>query len=464
MTERPNIIWVFGDQHRGCATGFAGDPNLHTPNLDRMAAEGTVFRNAVAGTPLCSPFRGSLLTGRYPHQCVPGHEDPLPDGMPTVADAFNAAGYDTAWFGKWHIDGFKEKVGRAAFHTVPRNRRGGFKRWMGYENNLVPFDCWVHGHDGDGTEVDHFRLKGYETDEMTSLLIRYLEEQSVPARVGRDRHPDRQASSPPFFCALSVIPPHNPFIAPEHWMQRHTPGTIQLRPNVPPYDTIRREASRQLAGYYAMIENLDHNLGRIRHALDRLGLFENTILMFFSDHGEMLGSHGQMRKTSVYQNHCKSPSWLGGIPFYETEGLVKPQVLNHPINHVDVAATSLGLCGIEPPAAMQGFNYAPQISWTTSEAARPPDSAYLQYCRPSRFGHCVDRPWRGLITEDGWKYACFENQPWVLFDLNADPFELNNLAYYRSSHRRRGQLQAQLAEWIERVDDTFPLPSTNGNR
>ncbi len=459
MPRRPNIIWVFGDQHRGCATGYAGDPNLHTPHLDRMATEGTVFRNAVAGTPLCCPFRGSLLTSRYPHHCIPGHQDPMPDGMPTVADAFNHAGYDTAWFGKWHVDGFKEQTGRPAFHTVPRERRGGFNYWMGYENNLSGFDCWLHGHDQSGNEVERFRLDGYETDGITNLLIDYLEGKSTEGQAVRGKEGIDLADPDPFFAALSVMPPHNPFIAPAEWMERHTPGSIQLRPNVPPDEGIREQAARELAGYYAMIENLDHNLGRLREALDRLGLYENTIILFFSDHGDMMGSHGQMRKTSVYQESLNIPFVVGGgIPFYGSDGLVKPQVLNHPINHVDIAATSLGLCGIEPPAEMAGFNYAPHIGWTDQEAPPPPESAYLQYCKPSRYGRCIDRPWRGIVTADGWKYACFEYQPWVLFDLNADPYEFNNRAFYRMSHARQHQLQAQLQEWIEKTGDEFQLP------
>jgi arylsulfatase A-like enzyme len=336
---------------------------------------------------------------------------------------------------------------------------------MGYENNLVPFDCWIHGHDREGGEVDHFRLDGYETDEMTSLLIRFLEKQTAQAPTKLAEHPENQSSSAPFFAVLSVIPPHNPFIAPDLWMARHTPGKIHLRPNVPPYESIRREVSRQLAGYYAMIENLDHNLGRIRQALDRLGLFQNTIILFFSDHGDMMGSHGQMRKTSVYQESLHIPFVVGGgIPFYESQGLVKPQALNHPINHVDIAATSLGLCGIRPPAAMEGFNYAPQISWSAGESPPPPKSAYLQYYRPSKFGRCIDRPWRGVVTEDGWKYACFEHQPWVLFDLNEDPYELNNLAYYRLNHERQGQLQALLSDWVEQLGDEFPLPELDDLR
>jgi arylsulfatase A-like enzyme len=452
-SRRPNIIWVFGDQHRGCATGYAGDPNLHTPNLDRLASEGTVFRNAVAGTPLCSPFRGSLLTSRYPHECVPGHQDPLPDGMPTVADTFNKAGYETAWFGKWHIDGARETKGRNAFYTVPRERRGGFKQWIGYENNLAMFDSWVHGHEANGEEVSHTRLEGYETDALTDLFIDYLEQQSAQ---GADSSDDADS---PFFAALSVIPPHNPFVAPEEWMTRHTPGQIELRPNVPPNEAVLERARRELAGYYAMIENLDHNLGRIREALYRLDQYNNTIIVFFSDHGDMMGSHGQFRKTSIYHESLNIPFIMGGgVPFYESDGLVKPQVLDYPINHVDIPTTSLGLCGIPVPEDMAGYNYAPQISWHHTETQPPPESAFLQYCAPSLYPACMNRPWRGVVTTDGWKYGCFEGQPWVLFNRNEDPWELCNLAHYKLGNRRRMVLEEQLADWIARTGDKFTLP------
>ena len=102
---KPNVIWVFGDQHRMQALGCNGDPNARTPNIDTLASDGVSFTNAVSGFPLCCPFRGSLLTSRYPHKCVPGHEYPLPDGQKTIAHAFNDAGYRTAWFGKWHVFG-----------------------------------------------------------------------------------------------------------------------------------------------------------------------------------------------------------------------------------------------------------------------------------------------------------------------------------------------------------------------
>jgi len=156
--KQKNVIWILGDQHRAQALSCNGDPNVNTPNIDRLAAEGVNFRRAVSGFPLCCPFRGSMLTSRYPHHCVPGHEYPMPDGQPTIAHVFDAHGYDTAYFGKWHLDGFHESEGRAAFHIVPPARRGGFKTWIGYENNNSPWDCWVHG--GEGASAFHRRLHG----------------------------------------------------------------------------------------------------------------------------------------------------------------------------------------------------------------------------------------------------------------------------------------------------------------
>ncbi len=114
ITKRPNVIWIFGDQHRGQTLGFMVDPNVHTPNIDRMAVSGFASTRAIANTPLYCPVRGTLLTSRYAHHCVPGHEYPLPDDQPTIATVLNEAGYHTAYFGKWHLDGFKGKTGCGA--------------------------------------------------------------------------------------------------------------------------------------------------------------------------------------------------------------------------------------------------------------------------------------------------------------------------------------------------------------
>ena len=439
----PNLIWVFGDQHRAQALGCMGDPNLYTPNIDRLAAEGVTFTAAVAGCPLCCPYRGSLLTGRYPHQCVPGHEHPMPPDQPTIAHAFKEAGYQTAYFGKWHLDGFHEREGRAAFHIVPPGRRGGFGEWTGYENNNSPWDSWVHGGAGEG--AFHDRLPGYETDALTDRFIDYLKQRGQEKAGGRGR---------PFFAVLSVQPPHNPYIAPGEWMGRHTPGQIRLRPNVPDVPRIADKARRELAGYYAMIENLDWNLGRIRAALGEAGLDRETHVVFFSDHGDMHGSHVQFLKTSPWEEAVRVPFIVGGgVPFYGVKG--GRQAV--PLNHVDVAPTTLGLCGIDRPAGMGGADYS-GYRRPDRRVADEPDSAFLQLVVPTKHGDSVDRPWRGVVTRDGWKYAALEGQPWLLFNLNEDPYEQVNLANNMRFAAERRKLQDRLAAWIHDTGDSFPLP------
>ncbi|CAA9560458.1 MAG: Choline-sulfatase [uncultured Thermomicrobiales bacterium] len=440
-TPRTNVLWVFGDQHRAQACGHAGDPNVRTPHLDRLAAGGTTFA-AVMGTPLCSPCRGSLLTGRYPHRCVPGHEFPLPAGQPTIATAFRAAGYRTAYFGKWHLDGWHERDGRAALHIVPPDRRGDFDDWLGYENNNRQWDCWVHG--GAGDDASHERLPGYETDALTDRLIAWLRARGRAAGGGDDR---------PFFAALSVQPPHDPYVAPAEWMARHTPGAIRLRPNVPEVPWVVERARRDLAGYYAMIENLDWNLGRIRDALAELGLADDTQIVFFSDHGDLHGSHGQFGKTAPWEEAIRVPFVVGGPPGYRNRIGRSPI----PLNHVDVAPTTLGLCGIATPAWMDGTDYSHHCLHGRP-AADEPDSAFLQLVVPTGHGDSVDRPWRGVVTRDGWKYVALEGQPWLLFNLRDDPHELANLAHNTRFAAARRALHERLAAWLADTGDRFALP------
>ena len=441
---RPNVIWIFGDQHRAQALGCAGDPNVHTPNIDRLAEEGLTFTGAVGGCPLCSPYRGALLSGRYPHNSVRGHEHRLPPAQPTIAHAFNDAGYHTAYFGKWHVDGFHERDGRAAMHIVPPERRGGFQQWVGYENNNSQWDCWVHG--GAGDDAFHRRLPGYETDALTDLFIDYLR-----ARGGHDA---AAAAPQPFFAVLSVQPPHDPYVAPEQWMRRHTPGAIVLRPNVPAIPRVVEQARRELAGYYAMIENLDWNVGRIRTALDEAGLAHNTHIVFFSDHGDMHGSHGQFRKTNPWEESVRVPCIIGGhVPRYAN----RAGRVDAPINHVDFGPTSLGLCGLDVPDWMEGTDYS-GLRLPGRAASDLPDSAYLQLVVPTGHADSIDRPWRGVVTMDGWKYVALEGQPWMLFNLNEDPYELANLAFNTRYAVERGRLQGRLAAWIAETGDEFALP------
>lgn len=446
--EKSNVIWIIADQLPAHALGCNGNPNVNTPNIDRLALTGINFTNATAGYPLCCPFRGSMLTSKYPHHCVNRHEGQLNPEQETIAHVFNEQGYDTAYFGKWHLDGFPEWLGRATMHIIPPERRGGFKMWMAYENNNSQWDTWVHGERA-GENV-HYRLPGYETDELTTLLINYIKKRTpAPSKKGEAHEP--------FFAVLSVQPPHNPYIAPAKFMKRFNPSQIHLRENVPSVPEIQEKARKDLAGAYAMIENLDWNIGRILDTLSSSNILHNTHVIVFSDHGDMHGSHGYFKKTTPYSESINIPLIISGEkPMgYDMRGVGTVQV---PFNHVDIAPTTLGLCGIEKPEWMEGTDYS-RYRIRTRKKDDEPDSAYLQYIVPTGHRNCVDKPWRGIVTRDGWKYACFSNGEWLMFNLEDDPFEQVNLAHQSQHVHKKHQLHERLERWMVDTGDDFPLPT-----
>lgn len=436
---RPNVIWILGDQFRAQALASNGDPNARTPNLDRAAVNGVTFTNHLSGFPLCCPFRGSMLTSRYPHHCVPGHEYPLPEGQKTIADVFNANGYRTAYFGKWHLGGFHESQGRAAFFITNPARRGGFQDWTGYENNNSQWDCWVHG--GAGKDAFHYRLPGYETDELTNLLLRYIK--------------DRAQERGPYFAILSVQPPHDPYVAPEKFMANYNPERLELRPDVAHVPSLVRQVRRDLAGYYAMIENLDWNYGRVIQTLADTGQLENTHVFFFADHGDMHGSHGMLRKVCPYEESIRTPFILSGAqPRYAPYRNGRLPVLS---NHVDIAPTTLGLCGIRKPEWMEGADLS-YHRIGKPPGTSDPDSAFLQCVVPTGQLDTPNTPYRGIVTKDGWKYVCFENRSWLQFNLNDDPYEEMNLAQLNRYRPERKKMIARLKQWVADTGDRFALP------
>ncbi len=444
--DRPNVIWIFGDQHRAQALGYRGDRNVSTPNIDRLARDGVRFDCAVAGAPWCTPFRASLLTSTYPHQngCV-RTPSPLDPSIPTITAPLKEAGYHTAYVGKWHLDGSNGE------HYIPPERRGGFDHWVGYENNNAQYRVYVHGA---GCE-DRRRLDGYETDALTDLFIDHL-----TRHCEQTGGPDEREQ--PFFGVLSVQPPHGPYVAPEEFARNHRPAEIAFRPNVPDVPRVADGARLDLAGYYAQIENLDWNLGRIRAALRRLNIDEHTHVVFFSDHGNMLGSHGQKEKSSPWEESIRIPMVFGGL---RQTPLARGGVCDAVMNHVDIAPTTLGLCGIRPPQWMVGYDYSrnalpkdhPHYRAEPDRSAEP-QSAYCQQIPRKFHPHSVNKQWRAVVTRDGWKYVIQPGHDWLMHDLNEDPCEQVNLAHDRVFDARRQELRALLGDWIRRTGDEFDLP------
>jgi arylsulfatase A-like enzyme len=456
--KKPNVIWFLVDQMRADAMSHRGDPNINTPNLDRFAIEASNFTDAVSGTPLCTPFRGSLVTGMYPHNSTaPALHSPLSMEIPSVADALNEAGYRTCWIGKWHLDGNRPELdltkeeNKMPIRHIPKERRAGFQDWWAYENNNQPFNCKVHTDTENGTET--FRLPGYETDSLTDLTIDYI-------RNHQTVNPEQ-----PFFVSLSVQPPHDPYVAPEENMRKFMPKNVKLRQNVPDIKHIKERAQRELAGYYAAIERIDYNFGRLRAFIREMDLDQDTYIIFFSDHGDMHGSHGQFRKMAPWEESIRIPFLAGG----PTRKVYKTKEISSPINHVDIAPTTLGLCGVEQKDTMEGFDYSPLILEDFPPDIDVPSSAYISLPVPAayQFGvmteEAIDKPFRGVVTENKWKYMELEGRPWLLYNLNEDPYEEVNLANSVHHKTKLEELQKELQYWIQSTNDNKPIDDLLSN-
>lgn len=424
MSSPLNLIFVFADQWRAQAFGYAGDPNVCTPNVDRFAAQSLNFSHAVSGCPVCSPYRSSLMTGVYPHrhgmmvndQCLPR----LYEGS-FLGECLRDGGYRTAYLGKWHIDG----NGRNAF--VPPERRLGFEWWKGFECNHE----YRHSHYYFGDDPQPYRWEGYDADAQTDEACRYL----------RDGVSDQ-----PFALFLSWGPPHTPFgTAPEKYEAMVDPGTIRLPPNVP--DETAEQARRELAGYYAHAAALDANFGRLLAAIEAHGLERDTIVIFTSDHGDMLGSQGQFRKQRPWAESIRVPFLIrhprGAGPGVDTT----------PIDAPDLMPTLLALCGLPIPESVQGKDFSAAI---LEHKPTPIDAALLALYVPfhewgPRNG---GREYRGL-HDPRYTYVRTLDGPWLLYDQRNDPYQLHNLIGDPEHQALVDAYDRRLQDRLQSVGDDF---------
>ena len=421
---RPNIVFVFADQWRAQATGYAGDPNARTPHLDALERQSINFTHAVSGCPVCSPYRASLLTGRYPlSHGVFLNDVPLGTEAVSIAQACKAAGYHTGYIGKWHLEG----NGRTRY--IPPHRRQGFEFWKVLE-------C-THNYN---------RSQYYAGDDPTPRF--WPEYDAVSQTDEACRYIRRQATAGPFVLFLSWGPPHAPYLtAPEEYRKRFRPEDVVLRPNVPPE---RHEvARRDLAGYYAHIAVLDECIGRIVETLSGAGIAEDTILVFTSDHGDMLYSQDMTKKQRPFDESIRVPLLLRYPAVHGSAG----RRIDMPINAPDIMPTLLGLAGIAIPKTVEGRDYSPVIRGT----AEPDNEAVLISC-PSPFGQWErrhgGREYRGIRTRR-YTYVRDLNGPWLLFDNEADPYQQTNLVGRVEYGGVQARLEAMLAAELRRTGDDF---------
>ena len=443
-TRRPNLVFVFSDQQRRHAIGCMNEDPVVTPNTDRFADDGLLFTNALSASPLCTPYRATLLTGRYPHSTgITGNGAGLRACERTIGTVLKSEGYQTAYIGKWHlfdngIDKWIDWHFNQRGQYVPPDHRFGFDYWhatncnhrtfwrLYYENSEEPAICqpgWQPYHDID-------------------MAVDYLK---------NVRRPDT-----PFALFVSMVPPHNThgpgFVhheVPEY--QKNAPQLSRLQHHAPnEYEDIykgrilrrRKNVADNyghycLPGYFGACTGLDDQFGRLLDCIHNEGLDDDTIVVYTSDHGDMMGSHNRFGKSVWYEESI-------GIPFIiRWPGHVKTGREDILFNSVDVMPTLLGLIGIPIPGTVEGSDLSDVFS---DEMQSPPESALIQ----------LDR-WRALRT-NRYTYVVSGNNKGrtfdrFLYDRDNDPYQLHPLRAGDGSDTLLGDMQQHLETWLHRTGD-----------
>ncbi len=454
--KRPNLLFLFSDQQRTSAVScYGGDP-VRTPAIDRLAADGCRFDNAISINPVCSPYRGMLHSGLYSmRNGIVGNDTPLSNGLPTFGKMFRNAGYKTGYIGKWHIESH-----RAGF--VPPERRQGFDDfWAVHSCNHDHFNSPYYRDDPE-TELTHV---GYEPVSQTDLAIEFMRKCA--------------GGSDPFCLVMSFGPPHDPYKAPDENEARFKPESdIPLPENLNDRAIVdellrtdnrpmteRNERGRArgrarieddgrlraevLRGYYGACEALDESVARLTATLDELGIADDTIVVYTSDHGDLAGSHRMISKQSPLEESIHVPFVLRyprGVPSgVETAAIMTP---------VDILPTMLGLAGIDFDA--DSYDGVDRCAASFGAASDDREAAPLMKMVHGGMPWIMNgmRPWRGVRTHRH-TYVELEGEPWLLFDNQEDPHQMANLIRDTERAGLRSDLAKQMKELMEDAGDTM---------
>jgi arylsulfatase A-like enzyme len=448
-SQKPNVIFVFADQWRAQATGYAGDPNAITPVIDKLATESVVFTTAVCTAPVSSPYRGSLLTGQYPlSHGIFMNDVSLNPEINSMGKIFGKAGYTTAYIGKWHLDGH----GRSAY--IPPERRQGFEYWKVLECTHSYNNSLYYANE----DTIPSKWKGYDAYYQTLDAAEYIREHAK----GRE----------PFLMVLSWGPPHNPYnTAPEEYRKKYEDFNIKLRPNVP--EQSAEKAKNDLKGYYAHINALDDCMAILLKAIKDTGIEENTIFVFTSDHGDMLYSQGMQRKQKPFDESILVPFILRYPRVHGNRNIT----IDAPIGTPDILPTLLGLSGIEIPGSVEGEDMSVYLA---GRKKLKDNNVLILSVTP--FGEWIRKrggvEYRGIRSRQ-FTYVRNLDGPWLLYDNKSDPYQQTNLIdnpeYTPVQAKMEKALQLKLKEmndeflpgedylkkWGYNVDSTGTVPYKN---
>tara|TARA_A100000164_G_C21923985_1_gene782112 strand:+ start:302 stop:1720 length:1419 start_codon:yes stop_codon:yes gene_type:complete len=453
--KKPNIIFVFADQLRYQSCGFGGDNSAITPNLDKFADNGINLTQAVSSMPVCSAFRASLLTGKYTTSTgMVINELRMNTNHKSIAHCLTEAGYNTGYIGKWHLYsnqlGNHEDVNNSHI-PVGADRLGFDGYWAAYNFHHTYYGTYYHLN----SKKKIFHKKNtYEPDAQTDMAIKYI-----------NKYKDNKN---PFYLTLSYGTPHDPWEknnVPKIYYDMFKNKTLGPSKNysnsLDPYGDnwsnehkTKKKIAEWMRVYYAMTTNLDWNFGRLISSIEDAGIIDNTIIIFTSDHGEMFGAHGRMKKNIFYEESIRVPfliQWRDKL----SSGLKLDTLLST----VDIMPTILGLVDVEIPKEVEGTDLSLVLK---GERFEEPLFAFLMNtgaCAIWEDGH----EWRA-IRDKKYTYAVYRGskdlpRKELFFDNMNDPFQLNNLIDNSKYFTQINRFRNFLSDKMNQLNDEFPASS-----
>ncbi|MGH2561547.1 MAG: sulfatase family protein [Thermomicrobiales bacterium] len=437
----PNILWYCSDQQRFDTIGALGNPHVHTPNLDRLVAEGVAFTHTYCQSPICTPSRASFLTGRYPSTVrVNGNGNPyFPREETLITRRLADTGYECGLVGKLHLAG-------AYNGREPRTDDG----YRAFQYSHAPRDNWTTGHD----YADWLRARGEDAARLLALrpdpfglCEPTAEHDNVPPHLHQTTWCSEQAidfvtehQDRPWLLSVNPYDPHPPYNPPWEYYRRFDPATLpgprfresdlahqarlagvdfQTAP-MQPDDFDGAGGRKAQALYYAMIEQVDEQFGRILDALDRTGQRENTVIIFMSDHGEALGDHGLAHKGCRFFDGLTRVPLIWSWPGHFAAGLRSDAL----VGLLDVAPTLLELAGLPIPDRMQGRSLLPILT------GQAPPEHHRDFVR-CEYYDAIDEPRHSFATmyrDRRWKLVVYHDLGLgELYDMEQDPDEFVSL-------------------------------------
>ncbi len=463
--SRPNLLYIHSDQHNAAVTGCYGDAQVHTPHLDRLAQGGAHFTSNYCCSPICVPSRMATLSGRHPWQNeVWSNSHVLNSNVPTLAHSMGIAGYRPALIGRMHavgpdqLHGYCERlVGDHSpnFPGIPTADRGALQGTAGPERISIR-------HAGVGQS-------GYQVHDeaVTAAAVDWLNRLGVRRRAGVD--------DAPFSLSVGYMLPHPPYVARRADYDRHADSLPPPRKprdyadEAHPYlrrwrettgltDVDAGETRRARAAYWGLVEAMDAMIGEVLAALAANDLERDTLVVYSSDHGDMVGEHGLWWKHVFYEESARVPFLLSVPWLTQTQ-----RRIDGVSGHVDLAPTLLDLAGVPRPDALEGRSLAGAL---TGDLDLRQHAAFMEWngVGDRDLGNPVTNlmatlPWRSIVTGDRWKLNLCAGDQSELFDLNDDPYEQTNRFDDPAQRDRVRELAARIRLWQVETGDDAPLPA-----